>query len=294
VRSYPKLCVYASAATLVCVLWPVIPARSAFPGRNGLIAFSTVGGEIATIRADGTGFRLLIPGSAEAPAWSADGSQIAFMVSGAHHRLAIAAADGSLMRFLTDASGNDNQPSWSPDGRFIVFSDIDADISEVSVDGGKRSKLTHSGGVDLLPAFSPNGKWIVYSGERQCAVRYLKTCSWKLFVMNADGSGIRRLTSGPGDDLGAAWSPDGSQLVFTHRNDTGDALATLPAAGGRMKLLSPYGTYYLPAWSPDGTRIVFSRTGGLWTALPNGSGAERLTSTPAGADNPDWQPVSTP
>jgi len=272
---------------------------SAFPGRNGLIAFQTVGG-IGVMKPSGRGVRLIVRiDHAEAPAWSADGSKLVFMVPKGvgGFQLAIVNADGSGERLLTN-DVNDTQPSWSPDGRSIVFTDetpvATSDVAVVNVDGTGRRKLTDTPELEYLPAWSPDGSKIAYSGAQHCRDAPVG-CTSELYVMNSDGSGARRLTFGNRNVYGAAWSPGGARIVFTMRDPAGgDALAVVPAAGGSVRRLTPFGTYYLPAWSPDGKRIVFQQgppgAEDLWTMRPDGKDLRLLRPLPGAQTGPDWQP----
>ena len=81
-----------------------------------------------------------------------------------------------------------------------------------------------------------------------------------LAVVNADGSGFRRLTAGPGHSVTPVWSPDGRRLAYTHIEGNESQIYLINAAGtGRRRFTGSPGVALLPAWSPDGTRIAFVR-----------------------------------
>ena len=115
-----------------------------------------------------------------------------------------------------------------------------------------------------------------------------------LFVMHADGSGIRRITPWGYAFLQQAWSPDGSWIVF--QKPFGELYLVHPDGSGlhRVPVSLPAGTGAVePSWSPDGSRIVFSlQQGGeadIYVVRPDGTGLQRVTGTPGVLDSgPSW------
>lgn len=162
-----------------------------------------------------------------------------------------------------------DRPSWSPDGRKLVFSvDVSrsggrvgarTDLYVVRSDGTGLRQLTRSGRA-FAPAWSPKRATIAFA-ERDSAARVPLTASlWTV----RPGSGVRRqlLRSAEGQqDLPGSWSPDGSQLAFTHvrydplTNAFASAIYVVRSDGSRLRKLTDRGSE--PAWSPDGRRIAF-------------------------------------
>ena len=82
----------------------------------------------------------------------------------------------------------------------------------------------------------------------------------EIYVMNADGSGLTRLTNSPGADAAPDWSPDGRKLVFQSERDGNIELYTMNADGnGQTRLTTHPGRDLDPAWSPTGLWITFDR-----------------------------------
>jgi Tol biopolymer transport system component len=178
-------------------------------------------------------------------------SKIAFLriVSGARrdssYELYIMNADGSGKRRLARSSlaGNAGifSPAWSPDGRKLAFA--------IQLRGS--AGLCHRAGA----------------------------CNEEIFVINADGSGLRRLTRNAVPDGSAAWSPDGRKIAFmSWRDGTGADVFVMNADGSdEQNLTRKLGNEVGPAWSPDGRAIVF-------TAVPPGQplwvGGSRSASGP--------------
>ena len=145
---------------------------------------------------DGGGLVHLPPG--RAPAWSPDGSKIAFTRDGIY---VMNATDGSGLVHLS-TSGNDGAPAWSPDGSKIAFSSTRDGNHEIYVmnatDGSGLVRLTT--GWDDDPAWSPDGSQIAFT-------RRTDDGNSDLYVMTAsDGSGIVRLTTDPAFDGEASWA----------------------------------------------------------------------------------------
>jgi Tol biopolymer transport system component len=123
----------------------------------------------------------------------------------------------------------------------IAFDNFD-DVWTIDADGTDLARLTHSPGPDFDPSWSPGGPKIAFRRERGGEP--------EIWVMNAEGTGRRRLTAG----LSPAWSPDGSLIAFSGRA----GLSVIrPDGTGRRTLPHTEGGEY-PSWSPDGSRIAFN------------------------------------
>jgi Tol biopolymer transport system component len=105
---------------------------------------------------------------------------------------------------LTDSSGDDFFPRWSPDGSRIVFSsirDANRNIYVMDADGSNVVQLTNSRDHDSMPMWALDGEAIIFSSKRMG--------DWGIYIMNADGTGERLLVDAPGEDrFGDWWSGD--------------------------------------------------------------------------------------
>jgi hypothetical protein len=108
---------------------------------------------------------------------------------------------------------------------------------------GKLVQLTDSKGSDLAPAWSPDGRRIAFQSNRDG--------NWEIYVMNADGSNVRRLTDDDGRDGEPSWSPDGRRLAFVHDG----RLYEMQATGQKKQSLENEGEW--PSWSRNGKALAY-------------------------------------
>jgi Tol biopolymer transport system component len=218
------------------------------------------------------------------PAWSPAGQHVAFasLRSGTSH-IYVMRADGTGTRQVTSGAQNDDHPSWSPDGKRIVFAREGA-LFVVPAAGGKARRVGAGLGNAADPAWSPDGDLIAYDYRKPgYSIR-------ELYVMRADGTRIRQLTKLQQVSGLAAWSPDGKRIAFQSNARLGHfEIYTIGLDGkGLRQVTQSIVDVIQPAWSPDG-RLSFSRDGAIW--IDDGRTQTKLTS--GGNDsNPAWRPTA--
>jgi TolB protein len=181
-------------------------------GADGLSASDT---SIQIMNADGSGETTLFhrPGmTAYDSVWSPAGDMIAFCV-GKYFRtpglpasqIALIKPDGSGFRAVAEEGVNNGFPSWSPDGKRLVYR-RGKQLVILTLADGKIMTLTDGSHYDNFPEWSPRGD-IMFTSDRDGL--------FKLFLIHPDGTGLQRLTSGPGMDAHSAWSTDGEWIAFS-------------------------------------------------------------------------------
>jgi Tol biopolymer transport system component len=172
--------------------------------------------------------------------------------------------DGSHLRRIARHAF---EPTWSPDGRHIVYTSTSGGYSEIAVmraDGSRSRDITHDRAAQWEPTWSPDGRWIAYRGGR---TRHIEG---RLYVMRADGTRRRRIGivgqspdwSVPLPGVGSAPAAPQGRIAFA-------GPPTAPCFGGYVNytvepdgtgLVAPFtcSTAFDPSWSPDGTRLAFA------------------------------------
>lgn len=213
---------------------------------------------VRTLVSDGTG-NINLPGSV----WNQSTGKIVFSSTrDPHDEIYIIDENGNPgdeIRITERSERVAYEPSFSPDGQWIVFEshmiDIENDgiITKYKIDGSEQfDQLTDASEDCRQPNWSPAGDLILY--QRYTAGQ------WDIWIMDTDGSNQTQITSGTGDKTDASFSPDGQWIVYS--SDQGGLefanLFAVPVTGGSSTRISFFDGYDgAPSWSPDGERIAF-------------------------------------
>lgn len=232
------------------------------------------------------------PHSVVRPRFSSDATRIAFASGpegGALDLYAMDLATGVATR-LTDSKDNDTRPTWSPDGRRLVFqSDREGSASLWTYEFGTGAinRLTSADFNQAAPDWSPEGDLITYVSDQGG--------SWDVWVVRPDGTDPRPVTSHEGNEYHPKFSPDGADIVFYPTWSGWTDIYTVNVETQQLtEVLSSEFEDFRPAWSPDGDFIVFasdrSSPTGLWRVAASGGDPIPIWEPGVGVDYPDWAP----
>lgn len=244
--------------------------------------------------------------------WAPDSRLLVFTRSefisyeeGARNTLFSVRPDGSEEQLLSDEDWVGFGPDWSPDGSSIALTgltrpddDMNEDVYLFDVEDGDVRQLTTDPDDDWAPQWSPDGTKIAFLTARNDPYdSEFGPYTSGLYVIDADGSNERQLTSGDhSKDSDHAWSPDGRHLVYVQGWD--DDVA--PETTSHLRIVSPHGPSERvaaggrvaePDWSPSGSWIVYQRQRNdieIMRIRPEGSAPMALTDNEVHDTAPDW------
>ena len=237
--------------------------KHALASNTGRIVFTSRrdrNNEIYVMDADGGNQENLTnhPAYDATPDWSPDGRKIVFVSTrdSGVSQIHVMNADGKNLIRLTDGRGDKRDPTWSPDGRKIAFT-VSPDfinnwvhqIAVMDADGRNRERLEDHA---MEPSWSPDGQQIAFASRRADAVRH------DIYVIGADGKGLRRVTHELWGGFRPAFSPDGKRIAYMAEHEGFFHIYVVDSDGRNLQRLTHNEeNHWGPAWSPDGRKMAY-------------------------------------
>jgi TolB protein len=192
------------------------------------------------------------------PRWSKDSKRILFQSNeSGKWQIYVMDENGLNIRQITKDSSNNNFIDWSPDNKKVAFvSDRmgNEEIFTMGITGEHEQQLTFTHARNIHPYWSPKGDQIFFNSTRD------NPSAFEIYVMNADGSSVRRITNSADDETCARLSPSGTQLVYLKNNEHGlDDVFIMDLNNAKeQNITNTPTTDGWPCWLPGGNKILYS------------------------------------
>jgi TolB protein len=224
------------------------------------------------------------------PAWSPDGSHLAYVsFETGHAAVVVQSLYTNLRKIVADFPGSNSAPAWSADGRqlaVVMSRDGGSQIYLMQPDGSNVHRISFSAGIDTEPNFSPDGQTILFTSDRGGSAQ--------VYRMPVEGGAAQRLTFAAGTSYSPRHSPDGKSFVFAHLTGGKFFISVQDFQTGQMETLTEGGWEKKPSYAPNGKLILFASEargrGILATVSSDGRVKQHMFTLSGDAREPVWGP----
>jgi TolB protein len=224
------------------------------------------------------------------PAWSPDGSRIAYVSFEQRKSIVFLHEMSGQRRILANFEGSNSAPAWAPGGErlaVVLSKDGVAQIYTLRAEGGEPDRLTFSNAIDTEPSFSPDGKWLLFTSDRGG--------SPQIYRMPAGGGNAERVTFEGSYNVTPRYSPDGKSFAFIQRSQGRYSLAVMDLGARQIQILTDGQLDGSPTFAPNGRLVMYASIvkgrGILAAVSSDGRIKQKITASALDVREPAWGPL---